>query len=291
MKSVVKNSRVWLITGCSSGLGRALAQRALASGDRVVATARNPDSLSDMSAEHCRRIRLDVTIQGQVQEAIARAVKSFGQLDVIVNNAGYGLAGAFEELSEEQIARNLEVNFFGALRVIRAALPVLRAQKSGHIINVSAAAAISNYPGFSVYGAGKCALEGASESLAAELGPLGIKVTIVEPGPLRTNFLADSLEHASMALEDYVPSSGRFLRTLKGLNGKQPGDPERAADVIIEAVCAPRPPLRLVLGRYAVEKTRKKLQATGRELELWQEMSSAADYRAGEAPRPVDRVA
>ena len=281
MKADGENSRVWLITGCSSGLGRALAQRVIAAGDCVVATARNPDSLSDLSGEHCLRLGLDVTSEAQIRDAIAQAVENFGRLDVIVNNAGYGLAGAFEELSEEQIARNFEVNFFGALRVIRATLPVLRAQKSGHIVNVSAAAAISNYPGFSVYGAGKCALEGVSESLAAELGPLGINVTIVEPGPLRTNFLADSLEHAAITLEDYAASSGRFLRTLKELDGKQPGDPEKAADVIIRAVRAPRPPLRLVLGRYAVEKTRKKLQATGRELELWQEMSSAADYRAG----------
>jgi NAD(P)-dependent dehydrogenase (short-subunit alcohol dehydrogenase family) len=291
MKPVAQNSLVWLITGCSSGLGRALAQRALASGDRVVATARDPDSLADLSVENCRKIRLDVTNQGQIQEAVAQAVESFGRLDVIVNNAGYGLAGAFEELSEEQIARNFEVNLFGAMRLIRAALPVLRAQKSGHIVNISAAAAISNYPGFSVYGAGKCALEGISESLAAELGPLGIKVTIVEPGPLRTKFLADSLEYASVTLEDYVASSGRFLRTLKGLNGKQPGDPEKAAGVIIEAVRAAKPPLRLVLGRYAVEKTRQKLRQTERELGLWQEMSGSADFSAGAPPVPAGRLA
>ena len=273
-------SLVWLITGCSSGLGRALVQRALQAGDRVVATARDVARIQELATENCRTTPLDVTHREQVRQVIAFAGEAFGQIDVLVNNAGYGLAGALEEVSEEQIARNFDTNLFGALHLMRAALPMMRAQGHGHIVNVSAAAAISNYPGFSIYGASKCALEAVSESLAQELAPLGIRVTVVEPGPFRTDFLGRSLEQAENPMPEYSASSGRFIRTLKGLNGKQAGDPERAATAIMQAVRAPKPPFRLVLGRYAVDKTRKKMRATEAELELWQEISSATDYQA-----------
>ena len=272
---------VWLITGCSSGLGHALVLGALQAGDRVVATARNVDQIQDLATENCRTAALDITKTEQVRQIIAFAGEAFGRIDVLVNNAGYGLAGAFEEVSEKQIARNFDTNFFGPLHLIRAALPMLRAQGHGHIVNMSAAAAISNYPGFSIYGASKCALEAVSESLLQELAPLGIGVTVVEPGPFRTDFLGRSLAQAEIPMPAYGASSGRFIRTLKGLNGKQAGDPARAAAAIIQAVRAPKPPFRLVLGRYAIDKTRKKMRATEQELELWQEISSSIDYQAG----------
>ena len=274
-------SRVWLITGCSSGLGAALAAAVLARGQRVVATARNPDALDPLSAEFpdtCRALALDVTDASQVKSVVAQAGEAFGQLDVVVNNAGYGLVGAFEELGAEQIARNFATNFSGALEVIRAALPILRAQGSGRIVNISAAAVISNYAGFSIYDATKWALEGVSESLAAELKPLGIKVTMVQPGPFRTDFIARSLERAERHIADYDRTSGKFMRFLETMAGKQPGDPAKAAEAIIAAVESDTPPLRLVLGKYANEKARRKLADAERERAGWEHVGLPTDF-------------
>ena len=281
MDEPTTSSRVWLITGCSSGLGHALATRALARGQRVIATAREPAALGALAAAHpetCRTLALDVTDGAQVQSAVAEAAAIFGRLDVVVNNAGYGVIGAFEELGEEQIARNFATNFFGALAVIRAALPVLRAQGSGHFVNISAAAVIANYAGFSIYGAGKWALEGVSESLAVELKPLGIKVTIVQPGPFRTDFIGRSLEHAASRLADYDRTSGKFLRFLETMDGQQPGDPARAADAVLTAVASPAPPLRLVLGKYAHGKMRRKLADAEKELAAWEPTGRPTDF-------------
>ena len=274
-------SRVWLITGCSSGFGLALVTSLLSRGQRVIATARQPDLLAELAArypETCRALPLDVTDAVQVQSAIAEAANAWGRLDVIVNNAGYGLVGAFEELGAEQIARNFSVNFFGALEVIRAALPILRAQGSGHIVNISAAAVISNYAGFSIYGATKWALEGVSESLAAELKPLGIKVTIVQPGPFRTDFISRSLERAEKHIADYDRTSGKFLRFLETIEGKQPGDPAKAAEAIIAAVESEAPPLRLVLGKYANDKTRKKFADAEKERAAWEHVGVPTEF-------------
>jgi NAD(P)-dependent dehydrogenase (short-subunit alcohol dehydrogenase family) len=274
-------SPVWLITGCSSGLGRALAERVLARGQRVVATARLPEKITDLAAtypERCLALQLDVTKPEQIATAINRTVATFGQLDVVVNNAGYGLVGALEGLSDDQVRRNFETNFFGALQVIRAALPTMRTQRRGHLVAISAAAVIGNYPGFSIYGATKWALEGAMESLAAEVRPFGIKVTIVRPGPFRTAFVGRSLEQASARWEEYEGTSGKFQRFLEKMEGTQPGDPERAADAIIAAVEAERPPLRLALGAYATDKTRRQLASATRELEAWSAIGLATDF-------------
>lgn len=277
--------RVWLITGCSSGFGKALAAHLLRGGQRVIVTARNADSLSEFTADYselCRAVALDVTDPLQAKAAVAEAVSSFGRLDVVVNNAGYALIGAFEELSTEQIARNFSTNFFGALEVIRAALPILRAQRSGHIVNFSAAAAISNYPGFSIYGATKLALEGVSEALAAELKTLGIRVTIVQPGPFRTGFVERSLERAESHLDEYNGTSGKFLRILETTDGKQIGDPAKAAAAIVSAVESGAPPLRLVLGKYAHAKARQKLTERERELTAWEHVGAATDFSAAQ---------
>ncbi len=281
MNDPISPARVWLITGCSSGLGLALATKLLERGQRVIATARHPESLDHLVTlypETCRTIALDVTDSAQVKALIAQAAEVYGRIDVVVNNAGYGLVGAFEELSDEQIARNFDTNFHGALKVIRAALPVLRAQRSGHIINISAAAVISNYAGFSIYGATKWALEGVSESLAAELKPLGIKVTIVQPGPFRTDFIARSLERAEEHIPDYDRTSGKFLSFLETMNGKQPGDPDKAAEAIIAAVESDAPPLRLVLGKYANDKARRKHSDSEKERLAWEAVGLPTDY-------------
>ena len=281
MNELQSHSRVWLITGCSSGIGRALATAVLERGGRVIATARKPGTLDDFVVSHphtCRTLPLDVTDSSQVKSAIAEGAKAFGRLDVVVNNAGRGIAGAFEELGGQQIASNFGVNFLGALEVLRAVLPILRAQGSGHIVNVSAAAAISNYPGFSIYGATKWALEGVSESLAAELKPLGIKVTIVQPGPFRTDFNSRSLERSGNRIADYDRTSGKFLRLLETMTGKQAGDPAKAADAIIAAVQSDRPPLRLILGKYANDKARRKFTEAERERAAWEHIGTPTDY-------------
>lgn len=278
---------VWFITGCSRGIGRALAERVLARGHRLIATARQPDTLTDLAGaypDRCRVLALDVADASQVTTVVEQAAEAFGRLDVVVNNAGYGLIGALEETDDEQIARIFEANFFGALRVIRAALPIMRAQRRGHFVNLSAAAAIANYPGFSIYGATKWALEGASESLAAEVRLLGLKVTIVQPGPFRTDFGSRSLERAGGQISDYEPSSGKFRRLLETMAGRQPGDPAKAADAIIATVASENPPLRLVLGKYAVDKARRKLVTAARELDAVSDAGRAADFATDGSP-------
>lgn len=278
------SSPVWFITGCSSGLGHALAAAALARGDRVVATARKTTDLAALAAAHpdtCLPFGLDVTRSAEVETAVAAALDVFGGIDVLVNNAGCGLVGAIEETSEAEMARIFEVNFLGALRVTRALLPHFRARRGGHVFFLSAAAAIVNYPGFGIYGAAKRALEGAAESLAQESRPFGLKVTIVQPGPFRTDFIGRSLAQVAAPLADYDATRGKFARYLATAHGQQPGDPARASAAIMAAFAAERPPLRLVLGAYANDKTRRTLTAAQRELDFW--APTAADT---EFPKP-----
>lgn len=274
-------TRVWFITGCSRGLGRALALAALERGHRVVATARAAESLAELAGrfpDQCRALALDVTRPDEVATVITEAAAAFGRLDFVVNNAGYGLIGALEEVTEEQIRQNFETNFFGAVQVMRAALPILRAQRHGHFVNISAAAAIGNYPGFSIYGATKWALEGVSESLAAEVRPLGLKVTLVQPGPFRTDFIAHSMKRSDTRMAEYEDTRGKFQRLIETMDGRQPGEPAKAAAAIIAAVESERPPLRLVLGKYAIDKARRSRTAAGRELDTWAELGSATEF-------------
>ena len=272
--------KVWLITGCSSGFGRALATAALERGDSVVLTARNVAMLADFAERWpttTHLATLDVTDFAQIQQVVDEAVRVFGRIDVLVNNAGYGLLGSLEECSAAQIRRNFEVNFFGPLEMIRCALPHFRAAKSGHVLNISAAAAITNYAGFGIYGSAKCALEGMSESLAAEGRSFGLKVTIVQPGPFRTDFISRSLDRAQVTLPEYEGSVGKFTKFIDGIDGKQPGDPVLAAQVILQAVEAERPPLRLVIGKYALDKARRTITGRDTELKAWEVASLAAD--------------
>lgn len=274
-----QTTRTWFITGCSSGFGRSIAEAALIAGDEVIATARQRadlDMLEHIGAGRCHAMALDVTDAVQVKKVIAEAATITGRLDVVVNNAGYGLIGAVEECSDEQIRRNFETNFFGALQVIRAALPTMRAQKAGHIINISAAAAISNYPGFGIYGAAKAALESLSESLRQELLAHGIKVTLVQPGPFRTSFIQRGLDHA-VAMPEYAGSSGKFASFLQQVDGKQPGDPDRAAAAIVKMVQEGKSPLRLPLGKYAVKKVKDTVNARLRDLEPWETIAAETD--------------
>jgi NAD(P)-dependent dehydrogenase (short-subunit alcohol dehydrogenase family) len=263
--------RVWFITGTSSGLGRALAQAALDRGDRVAATARSTDHIADLEREYAGRavaLRLDVADRDQAQEAIDATVSAFGRIDVLVNNAGYGVLGAVEELTDDQLRRQFETNLFGALNVTRAALPQLRRQRSGHIVQLSSLSATVANPGEGAYVGSKAALEGFSESLAQELAPLGIGVTIVQPGPFRTDFAGRSLQKAE-PIDDYAATVGAARELLRELDGNQPNDPARGAAAIIEAIDADEPPVHLVLGADAIEAIRTKLDERRDELDAW----------------------
>ncbi len=277
----MSEQKTWLITGCSSGFGRALAEKVLARGDRLVATARDPDQLREFKEHHpdaCWILPLDLSDNTSLAPALQNILQLIPRIDVLVNNAGYGLLGSLENCSDEQIRRNFEVNFFGSLSLIRAILPLMRQQKYGHIINMSAAAAIGNYAGFSVYGATKFALEGLSEGLAAELKPLGIKVTLVQPGPFRTAFIARSLDRAPDCFPEYQATVGKFGSFLEKMDGQQPGDPAKAADAILKVVDSENPPLRLVLGKYATDKVERTCKARLRELETWKEIGLPTDF-------------
>lgn len=265
----------WLITGCSSGLGRALAEAALAAGHHVLATARDVRAIADLEQHGvCEVLPLDVTEPEAIREAAAAA----GAVDVLVNNAGRALLGAVEECGLEEARINMETNFFGPLQLIQAVLPGMRERRAGRILNISAAAAISNYPGFGVYGAAKAALELLSESLRQEVAPFGIKITLVQPGPFRTGFVARSVEKARHSLPGYEASSGKFARLIESMDGKQPGDPARAAQAILAAAASDSPPFRLVLGKYANDKARRRAADLEKERAAWEHLGLPTEF-------------
>ncbi|MDX6568526.1 MAG: hypothetical protein QOH15_1104 [Gaiellales bacterium] len=273
--------RSWFITGISRGFGRALAIELLDRGHTVVGTTR--DGQSDLAARAgtLHTVELDVTTPGQAAIAVEQAVAFAGRIDVVVNNAGYGLLGAVEETSEEATRHLFEVNFFGALNVARAALPIFRAQGSGHLVNLSSVAGRDPAPGAALYAASKCALAGLSEGLAGELAPLGIHVTIVEPGAFRTDFLEpSSLRTVTHRIAAYQETSGANLDRLGGLAGRQMGDPVKAARAIIEAVEAPHPPLHLVLGSDCVERSRANVARLIEDIDRWEHVARETAFEA-----------
>jgi NAD(P)-dependent dehydrogenase (short-subunit alcohol dehydrogenase family) len=272
--------KVWLITGCSSGFGHAIAREALERGNRVVVTSRKVAALKAWEEEfegRCRVMVLDVG-EADLEAKVAEAVAVFGRVDVLVNNAGFGLIGALEECSMDQVRRNVETNFFGPLRLMRALLPVMREQAGGHIVNISAAAAISNYPGFSIYGAAKAALEFASEAVKAEAASFGVKVMLIEPGPFRTGFIGRCMEIAERSLEAYAGSAGRFRQMLERMDGKQVGDPARAAKLIVDLVERGHTGMRVPLGKYAVKKVKDRAASVLREVEAVEAEAAGTDF-------------
>lgn len=272
---------VWFITGASTGLGRALAEAVLADGDRLIATARNVAALDELTGPHpdaIVRLRLDVTDPAQVAHAVSEAVRRVGAIDVLVNNAGHGLIGALEELSDAQIRAVLDTNVLGVLNVTRAVLPHMRARRSGHIVQMSSVGGVVGNPGHALYATSKFALEGMSEALAGEVAPLGIRVTIVEPGPFRTDFAGRSMRFAD-PIDDYRDTPAGALRArFAAQNGAQPGDPARAAAAIIGAVRDRSSPLRLPLGPDAVERIRAKLQRQLAELDACESVAFATGF-------------
>jgi NAD(P)-dependent dehydrogenase (short-subunit alcohol dehydrogenase family) len=270
------NTRVWFITGSSTGFGRSLTEAVLKHGDRVVATARKPEQLGDLVDQYpetAKAIRLDVTNPNEVRDAINSALDTFGRIDVVVNNAGYGVLGAIEEVSDDAIRHQFETNVFGALDVMRAVLPVMRKQHSGHILNISSVGGFVAFGGTGIYCGTKFALEGLSEALAKEVESLGIKVTIVEPGAFRTDFNGRSLAVPDRLIDDYASTSGEFLNWIQDMDGKQPGDPNKAALAMIQAVESDNPPLRLPLGADAVSTISEKLESVKAELDAWEQVA------------------
>jgi NAD(P)-dependent dehydrogenase (short-subunit alcohol dehydrogenase family) len=274
-----RTNKVWFVTGASRGFGSALSEAVLARGGRVIATARSEDFVHEFQKNHPEGLALglDVTDRDQVRAAIADGTERFGRLDVVVNNAGYGHFGAVEELTDEELREQFEVNLFGMLNVTRAVLPQLRAQRSGHLVQMSSLNGIEGMVGAGYYCASKFAIEGLSESLAAEVAHLGIRVTIVEPGPHRTEFASQKSVRMAEPIADYDETVGAAREALAEMDGTQPGDPERAAAAIIAAVDADDPPLRLPLGEMALTNIRTKFEDQLDDLEAWRELSSTTD--------------
>ncbi|MFB6561547.1 oxidoreductase [Streptomyces sp. NPDC056400] len=268
---------VWFVTGASRGLGAEITREALDRGHSVIATARDASSVLRAYPNKpagLLAVSADVTEVGQLTAAVQAGLAEFGQIDIVVNNAGYGLVGAVEEVSEEAARALFDVNVFGVLNTLRATLPTLRARRSGHVLNIGSVGGFATAPGVGLYGASKFALEGISEALHGELAPLGVRVTIVEPGGFRTDFLNRSsmrVEPASIA--DYVAGAGPVREALARNDGHQPGDPVKAAKAIVDVTEADEPPLRLQLGADAIERVEAKLDLVRRELDGWRHVA------------------
>jgi NAD(P)-dependent dehydrogenase (short-subunit alcohol dehydrogenase family) len=278
--------KVWFITGISRGFGRSLADALIARGDIVVGTTRTGTAEIARGKGRLDILALEVTDAQAVRKTIAAAFQLHGRIDVIVNNAGYGLLSSVEEATDEEIEHVFAVNFHGTRRVIQAALPRLRAQRSGHIINITSMAAVAPNPGSGYYSAAKMAVEGMSQALAREVAPLGIRVTLVEPSAFRTDFLSEhSIRRSDNSLQDYAGTAGAARERLAAMAGKQPGDPARAAAAIIQVADSPKPPLHLVLGSDAYHRTRQMLDAFSADVEAWKAASIGADY---DTQRPAE---
>jgi NAD(P)-dependent dehydrogenase (short-subunit alcohol dehydrogenase family) len=278
-----KNSLTWFITGCSSGFGRELTKVVLARGYRAAVTARNTKQVEDLVAGHEDRtlaLRLDVTDPAQAAESVRRAEEHFGGIDVLVNNAGIGYFAAVEESEEKDIRRMFEIDFFGLARMMDAVLPGMRKRRRGHIINIASICGLAPVPSLGYYCGAKFAVEGLSECLAMEVGPLGIKVTLVEPSSFRTDWAGRSANEASVEIADYAATAGAVRRQMREQSGNQPGDPVRAASAIIQAVEAANPPLHLLLGKDALRMAQEKLNVLRRDFDTWKNVTVGADFPA-----------
>ncbi len=276
---MMETGRVWLITGASAGFGRELVLAALAAGDRVMATARQPGQLNDLVAFGGGRVRtapLDVTDDDQVAASVERTIAEFGRIDVLVNNAGHGSVGAVEELDLADLRALMDVMFFGAVAVTKAALPHMRAQRSGAIIQLSSMGGQLSMPGFGAYCSAKFALEGLSEALAAEVAPFGVRVLIVEPGAFRTEFGGHRM-HRSRIIAEYAVSTGSTRSAVEAMDGTQPGDPAKATRVILEVLDSAEPPLRLALGNDAVDHITAHHELLRTDLARWEKLSRSTD--------------
>lgn len=277
----MKKRKNWLITGISSGLGAALAQSVIESGDFVIGTFREREQMEDFNRRFegkARSILLDLSDEDDLAKSISALIDQVKTIDVLVNNAGVGFIGAVEEASSQEIRQVFETNFFGTLKLTQLILPVMRKSKSGHIIQISSHGGLKAFAGFGIYNASKFALEGFSEALREEVAPLGIKVTIVEPGPFRTNFAGAKLIAASNFIDDYQTTAGAFRKKLKAVDGNQEGDPHKAADAIINQVESPREIVRLPLGKTALMTIGMKLNSIKADIETTKDIAESVVY-------------
>jgi NAD(P)-dependent dehydrogenase (short-subunit alcohol dehydrogenase family) len=276
----MNNQKIWLITGTSQGLGLATVKYLLSRDQKIIATTRDADKFDAELRKHPNLdvISLDLTSEIAVQNAVELIAAKYGRIDLLVNNAGYGFAGAIEEASEEEIAKVLALNVEATLRMIRYVLPVMRRNRAGHIINLSSASGLVSAAGFGIYNAAKYAVEGFSEALYHECKDLGIKVTIIEPGAFRTNFLDSSLAVAERSIADYDATAGNFKKRLQANNGHQPGDPDRAVEAIIRIVDLENPPLRLLLGQDAYLRTYQKLADMSAQFEAYRSITLSTGF-------------
>jgi len=275
---------VWFITGCSTGFGRELARHTLSLGYPTVVTARNPAQVADLVKGHediALALKLDVTKQADIDAAVKAATERFGRIDVLVNNAGIGYFGSFEESDMAEVQKMFDINVWGLVNTTRALLPQMRKQRSGTIVNVSSMGGIVSFATSSYYHGTKYAVEGMSESLSQEVAPLGIKVLLVEPSGFRTDWAGRSANQAPQTISDYRETSGKRTEAIRGYSGKQPGDPVRAAEAIVKAVEAKDPPLRLLLGKAALAGGRGKIDLLRKDFEAWAEVTEGADFPGG----------
>ena len=275
------NNKIWLITGISSGLGKALAEAVIKTGDFVIGTFRNDSQVTAFNKKNIKNataILLDITNEKRIDDLIPAIFLEYGRIDVLVNNAGMGFVGAVEETSMQEVRSVFEPNFFGTLKLTQSVLPFMRKKKQGRIIQISSHGGIKAFAGFGIYNASKFALEGFSEALAQEVAPLGIKVSIVEPGPFRTNFAGNKLGQAQNRIDDYSETAGVFRDKIKGVDGKQEGDPIKAAEAIINLANAEKPALRLPLGKVALLTIGMKLDSVKSDLEANSETAKNAVF-------------
>jgi len=278
-------SNVWLISGCSTGIGRAVALAALAKGAHVAVSARNADAVADIVAQYpstALAVALDVTDAAAIDAALADVLKRFGQLDVLVNNAGYGYLSAIEEGDESKVRAMFETNFFGLLALTKKVLPHMRERRSGRILNVSSQAGLMGNPGTGYYSSSKYAVEGLTEALHREVAPFGIKVTSIQPGPFRTDWAGRSMQIGSGGLADYQEHVGSRLEMISQIDGHQPGDPDRAADAIVTVAEMNEPPAQIMLGSVVLDSYREKLQNLQDNIDQFEALTRSADYPQNE---------
>ncbi len=274
-------SKVWIITGCSTGFGRELAKEVLQNGDKVAVTARNPADVKDIVAnggENAIALKLDVTKPEEIEAAVQKTIAAFGRIDVLVNNAGIGYFGAIEESEDAAVRKMFEINVFGLAKMTQAVLPFMRKQRAGHIVNIASIGGLRSFPAVGFYNATKYAVDGLSEALAKETAHLGIKVTIVCPSGFRTDWAGRSAENSSIIIEDYATTAGQNKADIRGYSGNQPGDPVRAAKAIVKAVDSDKPPLRLLLGVAALKGARLKLDELKHDFDSWEDTTVGADF-------------
>ena len=273
--------KVWFITGCSTGFGRSLATEVLKKGYRVVVASRNTDDVQDIVAaypETAIAVKLDVTVHQEITNAVQTALKHFGQIDVLVNNAGIGYFAAVEESDEAEVRRMFDINVFGLASMTQEVLPHMRKRKTGHILNIASIGGLRSFPGVGFYNATKYAVDGLSEALNKEVAPLGIKVTIIAPSGFRTDWAGRSAKDKPVIHDDYAATAGKNIRDIRGYSGNQPGDPVRAAKAMIQVTETENPPLRLLLGVAALKGARAKLDELKKDFDAWAAVTEGADF-------------